>query len=349
MTSRIDPPRRLPWDGRRDPAVDLLRGAAVIFMIIAHVRVWAPVPPGAASLVIGLVNTVASPLFAVVMGVSAGIVLTRTRHRVAGAAFVIRNVVRGIILVLIGVGLESLDTFVAIVLMSLGATLAVSAPLALLPLPVLAATALLTFVLGPPVNVAVRARVDAGRLYSDAWGDQVLQWFVLSPHYRVVSLLPFVLIGVVLARTGLRRSGAWAMVAAGLVSGGLLVALELGGFLADGAPRGGWVDLLIDLALTGCVFGVIVLFARSPRMSGVVTALEPVRAVGATALTAYVLHVVLIALVIASVDTLSMGSLWPLPVVGVFVATVLACWVWWRVIGRGPVERVMALATDPIG
>lgn len=50
------------------------------------------------------------------------------------------------------------------------------------------------------VNAAARSAMDPRRVYSDVWIDQVLQWFVLSTHYRVVSLLPVVLIGVVLAR-----------------------------------------------------------------------------------------------------------------------------------------------------
>ena len=31
------------------------------------------------------------------------------------------------------------------------------------------------------------------------------------------------------------------------------------------------------------------------------------------------------------------------------VATVLACWAWWRLLGKGPIERAMGLVTDRIG
>ena len=55
---------------------------------------------------------------------------------------------------------------------------------------------------GARVNAAARAAFAPERVYSPALVDQVLQWFVLSTHYRVVSLLPFVLLGVVLALGG---------------------------------------------------------------------------------------------------------------------------------------------------
>ncbi|WP_338748982.1 acyltransferase family protein [Janibacter alittae] len=340
----------MPWDNGRDPAVDLVRGIAVVCMVVAHVRVWAPtdaVPVRAALLV---VNNVASPLFALVMGVSAGVVLTRARRPVAGRTFVLRNLVRGVILIAIGVALEQLHTFVAIVLQSLGATLVVAAPLTLLSATVLTGLAVVTFAAGPAVNAAARAVLDPARVSSDAWVDQVLQWFVLSTHYRVVSLLPFVLIGVVLARRGLSRRVAVGSLVVGVLAGVAVVGLWLTG---TGIGRsevvsGDLTDSLLDLALTGCAFGAIVLLARWPRASSAVTAMAPVRAVGALALTSYVLHVALIALVTRTVDWQARADHWPLLAGGILVGTVLACWMWWRLVGRGPVERLMAVATDRI-
>lgn len=343
--------RSLPWDGGRDVAVDLVRGLAVVFMVIAHVRVWAPTDAAPVKFTLLVVNNVASPLFALVMGVSAGIVLTRRRHPVTGTTFVLRNLVRGLVLIVIGVGLEQLDTFVAIVLMSLGATLAVAAPLALLPVPVLVALATLTFAIGPAVNAAAREALDPTRVYSEAWVDQVLQWFVLSTHYRVVSLLPFVLIGVVLARVGLGRRAAAGSLGVGLLAGLAVIALWIGGrgIGRSDVLSGDLTDSLLDLALTGCAFGVIVLLARWPGGAPVVTALAPVRGVGTMALTAYVLHVALIALVMRTMDWQATAEHWPWLTTGVLVVTVLGCWLWWRLVGRGPIERLMALVTDRVG
>lgn len=343
--------RPLPWDTGRDAAVDLVRGVAVVFMVIAHVRVWAPTPPIPGKVALLVVNNVASPLFALIMGVSAGIVLTRAQRSVTGTTFVVRNVIRGLVLIAIGVGLEQLHTFVAIVLQSLGATLIVATPLALLSGRVLIMASVLVFAVGPAVNAAAREVFDPARVYSDAWIDQVLQWFVLSTHYRVVSLLPFVLIGVVLARWGLTRRVAAGSVVVGLVAGVAVVGLWLTGrgIGRSEVVSGDLTDSLLDVALTGCVFGVIVLLARWSRATSTVSALEPVRAVGALALTSYVLHVALIAIVTRTVDGQTAAEQWPLLAGGVLVGTVLACWVWWRLLGRGPVERLMAIPTKRIG
>lgn len=343
--------RTFPWDGGRDAAIDLVRGVAVICMVIAHVRVWAPVTTVPAKVAVLVVNNVASPLFALIMGVSAGIVLTRARRPVSGGTFIARNVVRGLLLIALGVALEQLHTFVAIVLMSLGATLVVAAPLALLPVPALAVGAVLTFAVGPAVNAAARAALAPSRVHSDAWVDQVLQWLVLSPHYRVVSLLPFVLIGVVLARIGLGRRAALGSLVVGLGAGVAVVLLRLSGrgIGVSDVVSGGLPDAMLDVALTGCAFGAIVLLARMSQAEAVVAALSPVRAVGVMALTSYVLHVVLIAVVMRSLDWQATDRLWPLLTTGVLVGTVLACWVWWRLLGRGPLERLMAVATDRIG
>ena len=124
---------------------------------------------------------------------------------------------------------------------------------------VLGAVTVLVFAVGPSVNAAARAAFAPERVYSPALVDQVLQWFVLSTHYRVVSLLPFVLAGVVLAR----------------------------------------------LRLTALV----------QRTTAPMTPYES----------------------------------WPLYAGGVLTVTVLACWAWWQLLGKGPLERAMGLVTDRIG
>lgn len=345
------PERALPWDTGRDAAVDLVRGTAIVCMVIAHLTIIAPAASGPTALAVGLANNVASPLFAVVMGVSAGIVLTRRHRPVKGGAFVLRNVARGLLLIAIGVALEQLRSYVAIVLMSLGATLVVAAPLSLLPVPVVAATAAGTFVAGPWVNAAARGALSPTRVASDAWVDQVLQWLVLSPHYRVVSLLPFVLLGVVLARAGLTRGVALLTLLMGVLAGVVVVALQLAGHGVGGPAHvsGSVPDALLDLTLAAGAFGVLVLLARWRPAAPLVAALAPVRGVGALSLTAYVLHVGLIALVLATIEWPRMQQSWVPLCVAIMLVTVLGCWAWWRLLGRGPLERAMALVTDRIG
>ena len=351
MSQDREPTRTYPWDGARDPAVDLVRGVAVVCMVIAHVRVWAPLDSEVVKIAITLVNNVASPLFALVMGISAGIVLTRRDAPVRGWVFLARNVVRGLLLVAIGLGLQELETFVAIVLMSLGATLVVAAPFALLPVRVLGAVTVLVFAVGPSVNAAARAAFAPERVYSPALVDQVLQWFVLSTHYRVVSLLPFVLAGVVLARLRLTARVAAGTLAVGLVAGLAVVALRVSGrgLGVSEVVSGDVPDALLDVALAGCACGAVILLARWSPAQPLVTALAPVRAVGALALTAYALHVGLIALVQRTTAPMTPYESWPLYAGGVLAVTVLACWAWWQLLGKGPLERVMGLVTDRIG
>lgn len=347
---RTLPDPTLPWDAGRDAAVDLVRGTAVLCMIVAHLTIIAPKQSGPTEVLLGLVNNTASPLFALVMGVSAGIVLTRRQRRVTGTVFVVRNVVRGLLLIAIGVALEQLYSRIAIVLMSLGATLVLAAPAALLPVPALAGTTVITFAAGPWINAAARDALDPARAASSAWVDQVLQWLVLSPHYRVVSLLPFVLLGVVLARVGLGRRVALAALLTGFVSGVVVVALQLTGKGVGGPGHvsGSPPDALLDLTLASGALGVLLLVARWPAAGSFVGALAPVRATGALALTAYVLHVCLIALVLGTIEWPGYEERWVPLTTGILLGTVLGCWLWWRLMGRGPAERVMALVTDRI-
>ncbi len=342
--------RTMPWDSGRDRAVDLVRGTAVVCMIIAHLVVIAPPSSGPTKVLLGLVNNIASPLFALVMGVSLGIVLTRRVRRVTGTAFVLRDVVRGLVLIAFGVALDQLYSGIAIVLMSLGATLVVASPLALLPVPALAGTAVVSFAVGPWVTATARETFDPARVASTAWVDQLLQWVVLSPHYRVVGLLPFVLVGVVLARVGLTRRVALASLLTGVVAGVALVALQLAGKGVGGPGHfsGSAPDALMDLTLAAGALGALVLLARSPAAAPLVGALAPVRAVGALALSAYALHVCLIALVLGTIEWPEYEERWVPLSAGILVGTVLGSWLWWLLLGRGPLERVMALATDRI-
>lgn len=340
--SRAGEQRFLPWDRGRDRSIDLVRGVAVLCMVVAHVRVWVPVDSLPVLVLLKFVNDVASPLFALIMGVSAGIVLTRASRRPAGGVFVLRNLLRGLLLVVIGVLLEQLGTFVAIVLMSLGLTLVVAAPLALLPLPGVAGAATLTFLGAPFVNARARELLGADRVHSALWHDQVLEWLVLSDHYRVTNLLPFVLAGVVLSRTGLTRRTVLATLGTGMAAAMGMVLLRLGGVRPS--VSGDLPDSVADLALAATAFGLIVLVGR--EVPGRLTrALAPAHATGELALTAYVLHVGLIAVVMRTVTFTgpASGVVWG---AAVLVVTVLACWLWWRHVGRGPVEEVVAGVTD---
>lgn len=334
---------RATWSGGRDLGVDLARGIAIVAMIIAHVKVWWPFDHGAVGYALAQVNNLASPLFCLLMGVSAGIVLTRPRDTVRGTPFVLRNVVRGIVLVAVGLLLEQLDTFVAIVLQALGVVLVVGSPLVLLPVWAVGALVLTTFVLGPEANELARTQLEP----TSSWAlARLREWTLLSPYYRLTNLLPFFLAGALLARRGLRTPDLRLVTLAGLAGLVFVVAWRLTGH--DLAISGTLADNVSDLGLSFTALGLTILAARTAALRRVVHALIPVAAVGALPFTAYVLHVALIALVLRIWDPGRPWSAWPLPSAAILLLTVLGGWLWWTRRGRGPIERTLALVTDRI-
>lgn len=329
----------------RDLGVDLARGLAVVAMVVAHVKVWWPFDHGAAGYVLAQVNNVASPLFCLLMGVSAGIVLTRSRGAMTGAPFVARNAVRGLVLVLAGLLLEQLETFVAIVLQALGVVLVVGSVLALLPTWAVAGTAVATFLLGPGINELARAHLLPSPTdpYLVVRG---LEWAVLSPYYRLTNLLPFFLAGVLLARRGLRTRDLQAVTVAGLAGLAFVAVHRASG--RELMVSGTLADNVSDLGLSFTVLGLTLLACRTDRLREPVRGLTPVAAVGALPFSAYVLHVVLIAVVLHVWEPPRPWDAWLLPSAAVLLATVLGGWLWWTVLGKGPIERLLALVTDRI-
>lgn len=174
------------------------------------------------------VNDLASPLFALVMGAAAGLVFPGP----SAARGVARATVRGLALIALGVGLEQLDHWVAVILHILGLLLIVGTPLLLLGSRWLIGLAAVLVVVGPSVIEAVSraAGRGAGSLGQPASGwaaNPVVEWLLLNTHYRVLTLLPLFLLGAVLARRGLddERASWWCLM------GGL--ALVWASFAAD--------------------------------------------------------------------------------------------------------------------
>lgn len=327
----------------RDVGVDLVRGLAIVAMIVAHVKSWWPVDSGVLQTVLNQVNDVASPLFCLVMGVAAGLVLVRTQRPVLPAAFVARNLVRGLALIWIGLLIEQLPTHIAIVLQVLGVVLIVGSPLALLPTSGMLVLAAAVFLVGPHLNEVAREAFSA-RVGGAAPFDRVLEWVVLSPTYRLTNLLPFFLVGAFLGRTGLRHRDL--LVVLGLAAGALVV-LVAGPDSRD-LTSGTLLDNVSDLWLSFTALGVTLLGSRADALRPVLHALVPVTAVGGLALTAYVVHVVLIAGLFRFAGWETMQGMWWQTSGAVLVLTVGGGWLWQRLLGRGPIERLLALVTDRI-
>lgn len=306
-------------------------------MVIAHALPFVSDRLSEASTFVLLqVNDLASPLFALVMGAAAGLVhpgpsATRGFARAA---------VRGLALILLGVGLEQLDHWVAVILHILGLLLIVGTPLLVLGTRWLLGLAAVLFVAGPPVLEAVtRAAggVAGGQPTTAAWAtNPLVQWLLLNTHYRVLSLLPIFLVGAVLARRGLHdEQTSWWCLMGGLAMVWGSLALDL-----LGRPvvfSGDHPDQLQETGLALAAYGLVMAtdIARSRRASAG-TVLEPLAVIGRVALSLYVVHV---ALLVPLIPTFPDGG-W-LPFLFFIWTSVAGAWAWGRFVGRGPVERVV--------
>lgn len=317
--------------------LDAVRGLAVVAMVIAHgIPFIRERVSDAGAFALQQVNDLASPLFVLAMGVAAGLVFA------SGSALrgVARSVVRGVALVALGVGLEQLDHWVAVILHILGLLLIVGMPLLVLGSRWLLAIAAALFVAGPWVIEAVtRAAggVAGGVAPTASWASNpIVQWLVTNPHYRVLTLLPLFLVGVVLARRGLddERAPWWCLM------GGL--ALLWASFAAEllGQPvafSGDYPDQVqengLALAAYGLVMATDVAGARRPSVYAV---LRPLALIGQVALSLYVFHVVLL---VPLIPRFPEGG-W-LPMGLLLVVSLGAAWAWARFVGRGPVEWLL--------
>lgn len=319
---------------RRVLGLDAARGLAVVAMVIAHALPFISerVSSGAMFLLLQ-VNDLASPLFALVMGAAAGVVFPGP----SAARGIGRAVVRGAALVLLGVGLEQLDHWVAVILHILGLLLIVGTPLLLLGSRWLLAIAAVLALVGPTViELVTRAAggVVGGTALPAAWaGQPVVEWLVLNTHYRVLTLLPLFLVGAVLARRGLddERSSWWCLM------GG--IAMLWASFAAEllGHPvafSGDHTDQLQENGLALAAYGLVMVTAVARERRGLRTAvLGPLSLIGRVALSLYVAHVALLVPVIPTFPDRG----W-LPFALFVGVSVLAAWGWATFVGRGPVE-----------
>lgn len=317
---------------------DVLRGVAIIAMLIAHAGPFVPQAPWAVKFIIGSFSDVASPLFALVMGMSAELLWRRgTRVR----ATLLQQTLRGLFLILLGLWMDSWGSWVAVVLSYLGVLIIVGAPILLARTPIVVAVALTVLIASQPL-------LDLARSWLWVYTAplpvrELMTWLVMGPQYRVTNLLPFFLLGALLVRQGLRRNRwHWAV---GILSVLAYSAWAVGQKVGD-VHSGDYLDTLKDLALVFSVYLCVVPAAtvrrrRAQRIWGRV--LSPIRACGQLSLSLYLLHVSLIALWNNTqgrpVENLYLGFLLIVP------GMIAAGWLWWRFIGTGPLEWVMGWLT----
>jgi uncharacterized protein len=333
----------------REVVPDVLRGFAIVAMLLAHASRLVPERPGAVSFLLGSLNDVASPLFALVMGMSAAIVLARPRPTARATWIVLaQNTVRGLILVVLGVWMAGWGSWIAIVLAPLGFTLIVGTPLALLKSRWIAVIGAALLVVGAPIVSAVTIAAAPTMALTDPVTRLLIESFFSNPYYRVFSLLPFFLAGVLLLRHGFRRDRLlWALLVVALVS--YAVRPLWLRFAAD--PNyfpGSYPDTLHDIGLVLLVYVAVVVLASlrgRPAASVVGGVFLPLRIVGTLALSIYVLQVAVVAW-IANAQPPGMGVT-NLPLLAAIVVLGVPALgaLWWYFLGQGPIERLIGFVT----
>lgn len=359
MRARVAVVSAVPADRRsstRLPTLDVLRGVAIVSMLIAHgvPFLWPTGVSRPLEVALGAVNAVASPLFGLAMGAAAALVWARPSVRRDWPRRVLTDIARGVVVFALGMILVELATWVAIVLHVLGVLMVIGLPVAALagrsmraapPVPalrwVLAGLTLSLFVLAPWVTGAVAPGDE--RLPNGTTGGVAEIWaaFIAGYSYRAVSLLPFFALGALLASVGvLDRVGRLAFGSA--VSTALLLpAYWLVRRSADIALSGDPVDQLFDLALVSLALALVALVVVvSPRPLW-----QPVADLGAVALSVYALQlVVLRPLMDWEAWQDSAGWAWVSLITLVLLPSVLMVG-WRRRLGPGPLEHVVALVT----
>ncbi|NNG41264.1 DUF1624 domain-containing protein [Flexivirga sp. ID2601S] len=326
----------------RDLGLDAARGIAIVAMVVAHAVPWfvAPQPLRA---IIGQVNDLASPLFALVMGVSAGLVARRVvAARAPRWPTVAQFAVRAVLLVVIGELLGKINIWIAVVLQPLGLTALIGAFVMFLRVRYVAVLAVVLWLLQLLNTYPGNEPNDASWRHPAHW----LHVYVLSDsHYRVTGLLPVFLLGLILGRVGHCRPRVLrATLALGVAAAAAWV---IGRALGWSTYPGRFVDNTHDLALSAIVFALVgMATAAAPRAGTVIralirTLLRPVATIGTVALSLYALQFVLIKLLVQHpVGWLPYG--WK-PAVVFIVTCLLIAWLWARLIGTGPVEWVVNL------
>ena len=343
--------------GARRESLDVLRGAAILCMLVAHgvPFLWPTGLSRPQEVVLGGINAVASPLFGLAMGAAAALVWGRASMSGQWSRRVLTDVARGALLFILGMLLVELRTWVAIVLQVLGMLIVIGLPIAALAgtsmrrgtrggslRRLLAGLSLVLLVMAPWVPGAVAPGQE--RLSNGTTGGTAELWaaLVAGQSYRAVSLLPFFALGALVAATGLldrpRRLGELSLLAtAGLAPAYLLVRRPAGGTLS-----GDFVDQLFDLALVALAVTLVALAVAATTRRGI---LRPLADLGAIALSVYALQLVVLRPLMGWEGWTTSATLgWASLLVLVSVPSALMIG-WRRILGPGPLERVVALVT----
>jgi uncharacterized protein len=323
----------------------------------AHVGVTEPFDWAQPGSWLDVVNGRSSILFAVLAGVSIAIISGGTTPA-AGAdlrAARIRILVRAVLIFAIGMFLVSLDTRIAIILPMYAVLFVAALPVLRWRPRSLFIAAGVVSVVAPVVVVSISPALQNGGLQNAGLQNGgLLVDLLVTGHYPALIWIAFVLAGLGIGRLDLRlpsiRLGLLA------VGAGLAVLGYGAGVAATQAVAASTRPVSYDIqqlatveahsgspfeviGSAGFAIGVIALclIASAPLR----IPLYPVAAVGSMALTAYTAHVVIVYFIGDSAFMQPDNGLYLWFVLGALVA----CSIWARLLGRGPLERVLTLVS----
>jgi uncharacterized membrane protein YeiB len=294
-------------------------------------------------------NGRSSVLFAVLAGVSIGLMTGGAGRSARPWRDTASILLRGLYLLVIGVALVLLGTPIAVILPHYGVMFVLAALLLFLPRPVLAALVVVIAIAGPLL-------VDELTTAGDAWlrtltPDQVLlaaqplTW--LTQYYPVPSWLAYVVLGLLVARCDIRSATTqrW-IVIGGAVSAvaGYGSGLLLGGPEAVEAHASTTAELFGAGGLALVVLGALTALVQRLPLLRTLTA--PLAAVGAMPLTIYSLQLVALAVYLVPYEPFDFEAWRSWSLLGVFVVGSLVVAVAWRrLVGRGPLEWLLSRAS----
>ncbi|UGB36224.1 DUF1624 domain-containing protein [Microbacterium sp. cx-55] len=340
--------------GERLAGIDLARGLAVLGMLAAHLLETGEFSLGRPGTWIAVVDGRSSILFAVLAGVSIALTTGGTRP-VSGAALAAargRLAVRAVVLWVLGILLISTGVPIYVILPAYAVLFLIAIPLLTLrveALFVLAAGLLL-------VMPFVQAALGLLPIWETAAGASLA--LVIGWAYPFPLWAGFIVLGLAVGRLDLRRRAVPALLL-GVGVGVALVSYGVGGTLSRpsvfGEPAdyldivlsvephsGGLPEVLGGAGFALAVLGAALLVCRARLVRALVL---PLRATGSMPLTAYSAQV----LVWAVWATAALGDpgdlsgfralqpFWPITVL-----VVVACTAWAVVVGRGPLETLLA-------
>lgn len=372
--------------------IDAARGLAVLGMLLVHVN-----PTRGPTWLVELAQGRSAALFAVLAGVSVALLSGGAQPPAELAATRWQIVVRAVMLMVLGLALDLLQTSVMVILCYYAMYFLLCLPLLRLRAPALAVSALIAAIAGPIASFAIRSHMEINEFGGSpsfaSVGDlgETLKLLFLTGAYPVLTWLPFVLAGFALGRLELHAIRPMRIASAGAVltvagfGGSWFAQNALGGRdrlvamlspLLDGsglsagavldAPSFGttsttsWWNLTLANPHSGTPFEVIGSIGVALAAIGLLSTVcrpkrgqrlfRPLIAIGTTALTAYCLHIVILALFPPlRVEGEHVVTLWDMSAWTYYalLVSLIACFamLWLAVYRRGPFESLLHHAT----